>query len=60
MLIENDFEVLARIEHVCASLLDIERIPPGGPGAELTQTMDERDDAGHRVGRAFRRAGGRW
>jgi carbon monoxide dehydrogenase subunit G len=75
MLIENEFTVTAPIEALWAYLLDVEKIAPCMPGAELTEvvdgsnwkgklnakfgpvsmsfagtvTMDERDDAAHRV-----------
>jgi uncharacterized protein len=42
VLIENDFEVPAPIEHAWAYLLDVERVAPCAPGAELTETVDER------------------
>jgi len=75
MLIENDFTVTAPVEFLWDYLLDVERIAPCMPGAELTEivddrnwkgklnmkfgpismsfagtvTMQDRDDAGHRV-----------
>jgi carbon monoxide dehydrogenase subunit G len=42
VLIENDFEVPAPIDHTWAYLLDVERVAPCAPGAELTETVDER------------------
>lgn len=42
MLIENEFEVAAPVEAVWAYLLDVERIVACMPGAELTETVDER------------------
>ena len=42
MLIENEFVVAAPPERVWAYLLDVERIAPCMPGAELTETVDER------------------
>ncbi len=75
MLIENSFEVPAPVDRLWAYLLDVERVAPCMPGAELTEviddrnwkgkvnmkfgpvalsfagtvTMEERDDAAHRV-----------
>lgn len=75
MLIENEFEVPAPIDRTWDYLLDVERVAPCAPGAELTEvvddrtwkgrmlmklgpvslsfsgtvTMQERDDAAHRV-----------
>jgi len=40
--IENEFTVPAPIDHLWAYLLDVERIAPCMPGAELTETVDER------------------
>lgn len=42
MLIENEFTVTAPIEDLWGYLLDVERIAPCMPGAELTETVDER------------------
>ncbi len=42
MLIENAFTVAARVDDLWAYLLDVERIAPCMPGAELTETVDER------------------
>jgi len=42
MQIENEFEVPAPIDHLWAHLLDVERVAPCMPGAELTETVDER------------------
>ena len=47
MLIENSFEVPAPIERVWAHLLDVEKVVPCMPGAELTETIDD----GHWKGR---------
>jgi uncharacterized protein len=41
MLIENSFEVAAPIETVWDYLLDVERVVPCMPGAELTETIDD-------------------
>lgn len=41
MLLENSFEVDAPLETVWAYLLDVERIVPCMPGAELTETVDD-------------------
>ncbi|MFM8998698.1 MAG: SRPBCC family protein [Actinomycetota bacterium] len=43
MLIENEFSVQAPIENVWGTLLDVERVAPCMPGAELTETVDERN-----------------
>ncbi|HEU4354688.1 MAG TPA: SRPBCC family protein [Actinomycetota bacterium] len=42
MLIENEFTVNAPIEDLWTYLLDVERIAPCMPGAELTDTVDDR------------------
>lgn len=42
MLIENEFTVATPIDELWAYLLDVERIAPCMPGAELTETIDER------------------
>jgi len=42
MLIENAFTVARPVDEVWAYLLDVERIAPCMPGAELTETLDER------------------
>jgi carbon monoxide dehydrogenase subunit G len=42
MLIENAFTVATPIDELWAFLLDVERIAPCMPGAELTETVDER------------------
>jgi carbon monoxide dehydrogenase subunit G len=75
VLIENQFEVPESIERAWAYLLDVEKVAPCAPGAELTEvvddhtwkgrivmklgpvglsfagtvSMEERDDASHRV-----------
>ncbi len=41
MLIENEFTVAAPVDDLWAYLLDVERIAPCMPGAELTETIDE-------------------
>jgi carbon monoxide dehydrogenase subunit G len=41
MLIENSFEVAAPIDRVWSYLLDVEKVVPCMPGAELTETIDE-------------------
>lgn len=43
MLIENGFSVEAPIQDVWATLLDVEKVAPCMPGAELTETVDERN-----------------
>jgi carbon monoxide dehydrogenase subunit G len=42
VLIENDFRVPAPIEDAWAYLLDVEKIARCAPGAELTETVDDR------------------
>lgn len=42
MLIENEFTVTAPAQDLWAYLLDVERIAPCMPGAELTEILDER------------------
>jgi carbon monoxide dehydrogenase subunit G len=42
MLIENEFEVPAPVDRLWAYLLDVERVAPCMPGAELTEVVDER------------------
>ena len=42
MRMNNDFTVKAPIERVWAYLLDVEKIAPCAPGAELTEVIDER------------------
>ena len=41
MEIENEFTVATQIEQLWAYLLDVERVAPCMPGAELTETIDE-------------------
>ena len=41
MLIENEFQVPASIDRAWAYLLDVERIAPCAPGAELTEVVDD-------------------
>jgi carbon monoxide dehydrogenase subunit G len=41
MLIENEFTVATPIDELWAFLLDVERIAPCMPGAELTETVDD-------------------
>jgi len=43
MLIENAFTVRAPADQLWAYLLDVERIAPCMPGAELTEVVDERN-----------------
>lgn len=43
MLIEDEFEVPASVERAWAHLLDVERVAPCAPGAELTETIDDRN-----------------
>ena len=42
MEIENEFAIRAPVDRLWAYLLDVERIAPCLPGAELTETIDER------------------
>lgn len=41
MRIENSFEVAAPVEEVWRYLLDVEKVVPCMPGAELTETVDD-------------------
>src|SRR5262245_50779980 len=41
MEIENEFTVDAPIDHVWAYLLDVEKVAPCMPGAELTEVVDD-------------------
>lgn len=41
MLIENSFDVSAPIDRVWSYMLDVEKVVPCMPGAELTETIDE-------------------
>jgi len=41
MLIESDFEVAAPVDQVWRYLLDVPRMAPNLPGAELTEVIDE-------------------
>lgn len=43
MLIENSFNVAQPIDRVWTYLLDVERVVPCMPGAELTETIDDRN-----------------
>lgn len=47
MLIENEFTVAAPMDRLWAHLLDVERIAPCMPGAELTETVDDRNWKGN-------------
>lgn len=42
MLIQSGFEIAAPVEQVWSYLLDVERVAPCMPGAELTEVVDER------------------
>lgn len=42
MQIENEFTITAPADRLWSHLLDVERIAPCMPGAELTETVDER------------------
>jgi uncharacterized protein len=39
--IENEFDVPAPVDHVWTYLLDVERVAPCMPGAELTEVVDD-------------------
>ena len=41
MEIENEFDVPAPVDHVWTYLLDVERVAPCMPGAELTEIIDD-------------------
>ena len=41
MLIENEFSVAEPVDTLWAHLLDVERVAPCMPGAELTETVDD-------------------
>lgn len=41
ILVENDFKVPAPVDEVWGYLLDVQRIVPCMPGAELTETIDD-------------------
>jgi carbon monoxide dehydrogenase subunit G len=43
LLIENSFDVPAPIDHVWNHMLDVEKVVPCMPGAELTETVDDRN-----------------
>jgi carbon monoxide dehydrogenase subunit G len=43
MLIQNEFTVTRPAEEVWAYLLDVEKVAPCMPGAELTETVDDRN-----------------
>lgn len=43
MLIENEFTVTAPVDLLWSYLLDVEKIAPCMPGAELTEVVDERN-----------------
>ncbi len=43
MHIENEFQVPAPADHLWSWLLDVERIAPCMPGAELTEVVDDRN-----------------
>ena len=43
MLIENEFTTPAPVDHLWTYLLDVERVAPCMPGAELTETIDDRN-----------------
>ena len=52
MLIENEFRATAPVEELWAFLLNVERIAPCMPGAELTEIVDDRPWKG-RVSKKF-------
>jgi carbon monoxide dehydrogenase subunit G len=43
VLIENEFTSPAPVDHLWAHLLNVERVAPCMPGAELTETIDDRN-----------------
>jgi carbon monoxide dehydrogenase subunit G len=43
VLIENEFTSPAPVDRLWAHLLDVERVAPCMPGAELTETIDDRN-----------------
>ncbi len=43
MLIENEFQVQAPVDHLWSYLLDVEKVAPCAPGAELTEIVDDRN-----------------
>jgi len=47
VLIENEFTVPAPMDRLWSHLLDVERIAPCMPGAELTETVDDRNWKGN-------------
>ncbi len=42
MLIENEFEVPESVDHAWRYLLDVEKVAPCAPGAEITEVVDDR------------------
>ncbi|MGH2819802.1 MAG: SRPBCC family protein [Actinomycetota bacterium] len=46
MLLENSFEVPAKLDHVWGYLTDVEKVVPCMPGASLTETVDEENFKG--------------
>ncbi len=46
MLIEDSFEVPEHIDRVWSYLIDVEKVVPCMPGAELTETLDDRNYKG--------------
>ena len=43
MLIENEFEVDSPVDVVWSHLLDVDKVAPCMPGAQLTETIDDRN-----------------
>jgi carbon monoxide dehydrogenase subunit G len=43
VLVENEFTSPAPVDHLWTYLLDVERVAPCLPGAELTETVDDRN-----------------
>jgi carbon monoxide dehydrogenase subunit G len=43
VLIENDFEVASPVDAVWAYLLDVDKVAPCMPGAQLTEAIDDRN-----------------
>lgn len=42
MLIENEFEIPEPVDHAWRYLLDVEKVAPCAPGAEITEIVDDR------------------
>ncbi|MBA2419599.1 MAG: hypothetical protein H0V57_00535 [Thermoleophilaceae bacterium] len=51
MKLEQSFEVSAQLDRVWAALIDVERVAPCLPGAEITEQGDDRTYRGRLFGR---------